>query len=111
VLGFAPLVRTTGPIDNAVSESLAAQLLAVLREALSNVARHAEAQAAMVEVEADDGRLVLRVTDNGKGLPTERHESGLRNIRRRATEQGGSVLMLPEEPHGTRVEWIVPLPG
>jgi signal transduction histidine kinase len=110
VLGFAPLVRTTGPIDNVVPEHLAAQLLAVLREALSNVARHADAQAAMVEVEAGEGRLVLRVTDNGKGLPPERHESGLRNIRRRATEQGGSVHMHPEEPHGTRVEWVVPLP-
>jgi signal transduction histidine kinase len=69
------------------------------------------ADAASVEVEATDGRIVLRVTDNGKGLPTERHESGLRNVRRRATEHGGSVQMLPEEPHGTRVEWIVPIPG
>jgi signal transduction histidine kinase len=111
VLGFAPLVRTTGAIDNVVPENLAAQLLAVLREALSNVARHADAQAAMVEVEAGDGRLTLRVTDNGRGLPPERHESGLRNIRRRATEQGGNVHMLPEEPHGTRVEWVVPLPA
>lgn len=111
VLGFSPMVRTTGPVDNAVPANLADQMLAVLREALSNVARHAEAQAAMVEVEAEDGRLVLRVTDNGKGLPSERYESGLRNVRRRAVEHGGTVQMLPEEPHGTRVEWIVPLPG
>jgi signal transduction histidine kinase len=109
VLGFTPLVRTTGPLDTAVSRALAEQLLAVLREALSNVARHAEANAAMVEVEATAGELVLRVTDNGKGLPAERHESGLRNVRRRATELGGSARLLPEEPHGTRVEWCVPL--
>jgi two-component system, NarL family, sensor histidine kinase DevS len=111
VLGFSPLVRTAGPVDSVVPEDLAAQLLAVLRETLSNVARHAEAEAAVVEVEASDGHVVLRVTDNGKGLPEERHESGLRNVRRRAVEQGGTVNMLPEEPHGTRVEWIVPLPG
>ena len=111
VLGFAPLVRTTGPLDNVVPEELADQLLAVLREALSNVARHAEAEAAMVELDAANGQLVLRVIDNGKGLPEERNESGLRNVRRRATEHGGSVQMLPEEPHGTRVEWTVPLPG
>jgi signal transduction histidine kinase len=110
VLGFTPLVRSSGPVDTVVPENLADQLLAVLREALSNVARHAMADAASVEVEATDGRIVLRVTDNGKGLPAERHESGLRNVRRRATEHGGSVQMLPEEPHGTRVEWIVPLP-
>jgi len=33
----------------------------------------------------------------------------LRNVRRRATELGGSVRFLPEEPHGTRMEWTVPL--
>lgn len=110
VLGFSPLVRTTGPVDSVVPNDLADHLLAVLREALSNVARHAEAEAAMVEVEASDGRLVLRVTDNGKGLADGRSESGLRNVRRRATEHGGSVQLFDEEPHGTRVEWAVPLP-
>ena len=90
---------------------LADQLLAVLREALSNIARHAEAQAAMVEVDVADDRLVLRVVDNGKGLPAERHESGLRNVRRRASEHGGTVDMGPEEPSGTRLEWSVPLRG
>ncbi len=109
VLGFTPLVRTTGPLDTAVPRKVGEQLLAVLREALSNVARHAEATAAVVEVEATDLDVVLRVTDNGKGLPPERHESGLRNVRRRAVEHGGDVYLLPEEPHGTRVEWRVPL--
>ncbi|MGZ4438397.1 MAG: GAF domain-containing protein, partial [Nocardioidaceae bacterium] len=109
VLGFTPLVRTTGPLDTVVPEPVGDQLLAVLREALSNVARHAEADAAVVEVEVRDGQLLLNVTDNGRGLPPERNESGLRNVRRRATEHGGSVRLLPEEPHGTRVEWVVPL--
>jgi len=109
VLGFSPLVRTNGPIDSVVPRVLADQLLAVLREALSNIARHAEAQAAMVEVDAADDRLVLRVVDNGKGLPVDRHESGLRNVRRRATEHRGAVQMVPEEPSGTRLEWSVPL--
>ena len=111
VLGFTPLVRTTGPIDNVVPRGVADQLLAVLREALSNIARHAEAQAAMVEVEIVGGELLLRVVDNGKGLPSDRHESGLRNVRRRASEHGGTVQMVPEEPTGTRLEWRVPLPG
>ncbi len=109
VLGFTPLVRTTGPLDTAVPRRVGEQLLAVLREALSNVARHAEASAAVVEVEATEADVVLRVTDNGKGLPPDRHESGLRNVRRRAVEHGGDVRLLPEEPHGTRVEWRVPL--
>jgi signal transduction histidine kinase len=108
-LGFTPLVRTTGPLDTAVPPPLADQLLAVLREALSNVARHARADAAVVEVQAGTGELLLAVTDNGTGLPEEREESGLRNVRRRAVEHGGTARFLPEEPHGTRVEWTVPL--
>src|SRR3954452_11225704 len=109
VLGFTPLVRTAGPLDTAVPRDLAEQLLSVLREALSNVARHAEAAAAVVDVESTDGQLLLRVTDNGRGLPADRRESGLRNVRRRATENGGAVRVLPEDPHGTRLEWTVPL--
>jgi signal transduction histidine kinase len=109
VLGFTPLVRTTGPVDTAVGAELGEQLLAVLREALSNTARHAEASAAVVEVEVTADRVVLSVTDNGKGIPAERRESGLRNVRRRAADHGGTVRLLMEEPHGTRVEWSVPL--
>jgi signal transduction histidine kinase len=109
VLGFTPLVRTVGPVDTAVSLAMGAHLLAVLREALSNVARHAEADAAVVEVETTADQLTLRVTDSGAGLPTDRRESGLRNVRRRAAELGGTVRLLAEEPHGTRLEWTVPL--
>jgi signal transduction histidine kinase len=108
VLGFTPMVRTSGPLDTAVPQGVAEQLLAVLREALSNVARHAEADAAVVEVEARDSEVMLRVADNGRGLPAERHESGLRNARRRASDNGGRLRLLPEEPHGTVLEWTVP---
>ena len=109
VLGFTPLVRTSGPVDTAVPQATAAQLLAVLREALSNVARHAEADAAVVEIEASGSGVTLRVADDGLGLPAERQESGLRNVRRRAGELGGMVRFYKEEPHGTRLEWTVPL--
>lgn len=109
VLGFTPMVRTSGPLDTAVPKHIAEQLLAVLREALSNVARHAQADAAVVEVEARDNEVMLRVADNGKGLPSDRHESGLRNARRRAADNGGKLRLLPEEPHGTVLEWTVPL--
>ncbi len=109
VLGFTPLVRTTGPVDTAVGGELGEQLLAVLREALSNTARHAEASAAVVEVEVTGDRILLSVTDNGKGIPGDRQESGLRNVRRRAADHGGAVRLLREEPHGTRLEWSVPL--
>jgi signal transduction histidine kinase len=109
ILGFAPAIRTRGPVDTLVPAETAEQLLAVLREALSNVARHAGASSASVEVEADPDFLVLRVTDNGRGLPEGRNESGLRNVRRRASELGGTVRFTPAEPHGTALEWRVPL--
>jgi signal transduction histidine kinase len=109
VLGFTPMVRTTGPLDTAVPKRIAEQLVAVLREALSNVARHAEADAAVVEVEARPDQVLLRVADNGRGLPPERNESGLRNARRRAADNGGVLRLVPEEPHGTVLEWTVPL--
>ncbi len=111
VLGFTPMVRTSGPLDTAVPKQVAEQLLAVLREALSNVARHSEADAAVVEVEASADEVMLRVADNGRGLPAERNESGLRNARRRASDHGGSLRLRPEEPHGTVLEWTVPLRG
>jgi signal transduction histidine kinase len=109
VLGFTPMVRTSGPIDTAVDREVSEQLLAVLREALSNVARHAEADAAVVELAVELDEVILTVSDNGRGLPPDRHESGLRHVRRRAAELGRAVRFLPEEPHGTRMEWTVPL--
>ena len=110
VLGFTPMVRTAGPVDTAVPAPVGEQLLAVLREALSNVARHADADAAVIEVEVRTGEVMLRVADNGQGLPEDRRESGLRNARRRAADLGGSLRLHPEEPRGTVLEWTVPLP-
>jgi signal transduction histidine kinase len=108
VLGFTPFVRLRGPIDAAVMPSTAEQLIATLREALSNVARHADADACIVEVEVLQDQLVLRVSDNGCGISAEVAESGLHNIRRRAFDQGGTFKIGPEEPHGTLIEWQVP---
>ena len=109
VLGFTPFVRLRGPVDEMVTRHLGEQLIATLREALSNVAQHAEADACIIEVEAFADRLVLRVSDNGRGMRPDAAESGLRNVRRRAFDLGGSVRVLPEEPHGTLIEWQVPL--
>jgi signal transduction histidine kinase len=109
VLGFSPTVRTSGAVDSLVGRSLAEQALAVLREALSNCARHAAAHSCLVEVTVEDGWLQLRVTDDGRGLVDDLHESGLRNLRRRADELGGTLLLEPAEPRGTRFVWRVPV--
>jgi signal transduction histidine kinase len=109
VLGFTPSVRILGPIDTAVPTNLSDQVLAVLREALSNIARHALADQAEVEIAASPTDLVLTVTDNGTGLPTDRTESGLRNARRRAGSHGGTLELLPGTPSGTVFRWHVPI--
>jgi signal transduction histidine kinase len=109
VLGFTPTVRILGPVDTTVASGLSEQLLAVLREALSNIARHAVADQAEVEIAASPSEVVLTVTDNGTGLPADRVESGLRNARRRASAQGGVLELLPGEPGGTIFRWRVPV--
>ncbi|TFE36356.1 GAF domain-containing protein [Streptomyces sp. ICN441] len=112
VLGFAPALRMTGLLDTDVPESHAEQLLAVLREALSNAARHARATAVEVTAETDGAGLRLRVADNGRGIdPAVTRRSGLDNLRRRATDLGGGFTLTPNQPTGTIVEWTVPLPA
>ncbi len=109
VLGFSPVVRTSGPVDTFVGPVLGSQLLAVLREAISNVARHALADGAEVSVSVSAGRLELRVADDGVGLPDEISESGLRNARRRAVDLGGTLEVSPVGERGTVLVWRVPL--
>ena len=109
MLGFTPTIRTSGPIDTAVSADLAPQLLAVLREAVSNVARHALANDCRVDVTVSGDRLELRVADDGIGLPEDISESGLRNARRRADDLGGSLDVSVVGERGTVLVWRVPI--
>jgi signal transduction histidine kinase len=109
VLGFSPTVRTSGPVDTAVPGHVHDQVLAVLREAISNVARHALAESAEVELFVSAHELVLRVADDGIGMPADPLESGLRNARRRAADLGGALEVLPGSGRGTTLVWRVPL--
>jgi signal transduction histidine kinase len=109
-LGFAPALRMTGLLDTAVSPEQAEHLLAVLGEALSNTARHAQARTVDISVEATDAALRLRVADNGRGMdPAVARRSGLANLRKRAEDLGGTFSLSPNRPNGVVVEWVVPL--
>ncbi|MGQ0824504.1 MAG: GAF domain-containing protein [Actinomycetota bacterium] len=110
-LGFEPRVTFDGAIDAAVPTGVGEELLASLREALSNVARHARASRADVEVSVD-GDVVLSVRDDGVGISDEAAEkggSGLANLRSRATRLGGGLSIARGEGGGTVLEWRVPV--
>jgi signal transduction histidine kinase len=108
-LGFRPYLAIDGPVDSAVPEAVRPAVLAVLREALSNVARHAGADSVEVAVRVADGRLTLSVTDDGVGLGGATGTGGLLNMRHRAHELGGEFRAVPGVPKGTVVTWSVPI--
>lgn len=108
-LGFAPRLLTQGPIDNAVDERTGEHLVAVLRELLSNTARHAGATTADVELSVGGDEVVLRVSDNGRGIPEGAARSGLRNLTSRAEELGGTMAVATGSGEGTVVEWSAPV--
>ncbi len=105
-LGIRPQLSVAGPIDTVVDADLRADLLAVVREALSNVARHAGAHVVKVRVEASGEALLLTVDDDGSGLPAEPgRRSGLSNMQHRALRHGGDVQLQESPLGGTRVVW------
>jgi signal transduction histidine kinase len=113
-LGFEPTVRFDGPIDSSVSESVREHVIAALREALSNCARHADATQVRISLSVEADEVVLIVTDNGRGIPGELgRRSGLANLERRADTSGGGFAVEPASDaegsaKGTRVIWRAP---
>ena len=109
MLGFSPNLRFFGPIDAGVSAEVAAAVPMVVREALSNVARHAHARHVSVELDVDDDDLVVLVGDDGIGVsPDLPRQGGLVNLAARARELGGSLHLSRPELGGTMVEWRAP---
>lgn len=112
LLGFEPAVRFTGPVDSMLGPDVVEHLVAALREALTNVARHAQARHVEVIVQIESGDVVLVVTDDGVGVAEEGvgRRSGVANIDSRAQELGGSCrLERVSVDGGTRLMWRVPL--
>ncbi len=108
VLGFVPTMTYSGSLDG-VPELVLQDLLAVVNEALSNVARHAGASAVSVELAGSPQEVVLRVTDDGRGIGPTTRSSGLSNMRDRAERHGGSFTLTENVPRGSVLEWRVPL--
>jgi len=112
-LGFTPGIDLLGPLDSLVPDDVRPDLLAVTREALANVARHAAASAVWIEVGVDSAgrRLRLLVKDDGRGAPaTLSRHSGLANLDERATRWGGEFDVQSEPGSGLLLRWMIPLP-
>ena len=111
LLGHQPTLRLGGILSN-ISPELSGQLLAVLRETLMNVAKHAEATRTEVSLDVGADTVTLLVVDDGVGMTetgsTQSGGLGLRNIRERASRLGGEVEFVAAEPRGTRIRWVVP---
>lgn len=111
LLGARPVVNFVGPVDSAVSQPIADNLLAVLREALTNAGKHAKATQYRVTLSALDF-VKLEVVDNGTGFDqslVRANGMGLANLRQRAQKLSGVFEVEPAEGGGTRVTWHVPL--
>ena len=103
-----PTVSMSGPIDT-VPTQLTEHVEAVVREAVSNAVRHAEASTLSVSVAVKDDVLRVLVVDDGKGLPEDVSPSGLGNLGDRAEAVGGAFTLGRGPDGGVKVEWSAPV--
>ena len=120
ILGFNPVVRIDGPLDALVPDGMVDDVIAVVRESLSNVAKHAKATRVALEITATDEALALTVLDDGVGFAVKEsadgppmRRSGLANLEARALRHGGVFEFDAEressDEWSTAIRWRVPL--
>ncbi|MEU8661131.1 sensor histidine kinase, partial [Actinoplanes philippinensis] len=100
-----------GPVE-ALPAAVEVAAYRVVSEALTNVAKHAEAQRCSVHVHCADDALTIDVTDDGVGLPNPIHAGvGISSMRERAAELGGDCTISAASPHGTVIRLCIPVTG
>ncbi len=109
-LGLDPRLDLDGPLDSVSTDDLVRDVTAVVREALTNVAKHAKATSAQLSIHATTSQLTVTVSDDGAGMSDTTRRSGLDNMRRRAENRHGSMVVaeLPDLG-GTTLVWTVPI--
>jgi signal transduction histidine kinase len=110
VLGFEPRLRIDDPLDE-VSDDVADDLVSAAREAITNVARHAQARHVEVTITLTDSDITLEVVDDGIGIGNALRRSGLTNLYERALRHGGSCAATAAPGGGTHVTWTASLGG
>jgi signal transduction histidine kinase len=118
VVGFTIPVRFDGPVDSLLGPRLGEDVVAVVREALTNAGRHAHATSASVSIVVLNRACQVEIVDDGVGFDldvaaarSDRTEGGLGllNLRRRAEKRGGELILEAVPSGGTRLVWRVPL--
>lgn len=109
MLGFSVDLEVRGPIEFGVPDAISADVIAVLRETVTNTARHAGASRLSVHLVVDDSGLTLSVADDGRGMSGATRRSGLSNLRARAIQHGGTMT-LDTGNRGTTITWSIPQP-
>jgi signal transduction histidine kinase len=104
-----PRITFSGPLDSLVQPSLGDDLVAVLRECLTNTIRHANARTVEIGVGIADGVITLWVADDGRGIPDGALRSGLANVAERAALRGGVCTVTSPARGGTRIDWSAPV--
>jgi signal transduction histidine kinase len=107
-LGIEPTVRISGAVDSLVTGDLAADVEAVVREGVSNAARHSGCAHVTVTLDVS-ASVVVEVVDDGCGIDLKAARSGLRNLQQRAEQRGGEASIEPLPDGGTRLRWSAPL--
>jgi signal transduction histidine kinase len=106
----APRLTFSGAVDLLVVGEVADDVMAVVREGLSNAIRHADAEQIEVDVATDGTTVTVTITDDGRGMdPKTDRSSGTANLAERAKRLGGSFSLTAPKGGGTRLNWSVPL--
>ena len=108
-------VEVAAQTDAQLDADTIRQLVSVVREALSNTARHAAASRAQVLLRETDGQLELEVSDDGRGFDVDARRDvghrGLANMRRRVERLGGTLDVWSRPGAGTRIIVMLPTEG
>jgi signal transduction histidine kinase len=111
MVGFEIHATFEGPVDSSIPDQIAEHLLAVIREAVTNVGRHAGATEASVRLGVEEGLCRLQVTDNGSGIDMSGNHGGfgLPNLLRRAEKLHGTFTIDSLVTGGASLTWKVPV--
>jgi signal transduction histidine kinase len=97
----------------AINDALATSLFRILQESLTNVIRHANATQVRVELYRESGRLVMKITDNGIGIPPDHRKTanafGLVGVEERILALDGAFTIASEPGKGTTLTVYIPL--